>query len=378
MKHAKTIIGLTIALFAYKASADPLLNKTNSQYSTYLVGTYTTTQDQGIEILNFNQENMVLSAKVAASGIKDPSFVIANRDRSLIFAVESSVVGKVSSYTFNQNQQSLELIQTVESFGNHPCYIALDNSERLLAVANYESGDFSIYAVESGGKLLFKQLVKHHGSSTNKHRQNSAHVHSLVFHPNSKQLIVTDLGTDKIYIYDVNFSSTNPITPAYPAYFKVADGSGPRHLIVHPNGKVLYVVHELTGEIGIYFYEDGKITHASTQPLTTPKFKGDVQAAEVRISADGNFIYASNRGTANDISVFKINPDGTLQLTQQISTGGKTPRNFNLSLDGRFLLVANQDSDEIRVFQRDNQTGRLTTTSSMIKINEPVYIFPFH
>ena len=378
MMYAKNIINLILTLFSYGASAEPLATNNTPQHSTYLVGTYTDAKNQGIELLSFNEDNMVLSSKVIASGINDPSFVITNRARTLIFAVESTLDGKVSTFSFNQNQQNLVLLNKVESFGDHPCYIALDNSERFLAVANYASGNFSIYEIGSGGNLHFKQSVEHLGSSINKNRQKNAHVHSMVFHPNSKQLLVADLGTDKIYIYDVNFSSKKPITLANPAYFKVAAGSGPRHMVIHPNGKVLYVVHELTGEIGVYFYENGEITHAATQTLTTPKFKGHVQAAEVRMSPDGKFVYVSNRGDANDISVFEVGLEGHLSLIQQISTGGKTPRNFNLSLNGRFLLAANQESDDIHVFQRDMLTGRLKITSTRIRINNPAYIFPFH
>ena len=199
-----------------------------------------------------------------------------------------------------------------------------------------------------------------------------------IIHPNNKQLLVADLGTDKIHIYDVDFSNTTPITEANPAYFKVASGSGPRHMAIHPNGKVLYLVHELTGEVGVYSYQNGVITHFSTHALTVSKRKGYVQAAEIRLSHDGRFIYVSNRGDANNLSVFKVELNGDLNLIQQISTGGRTPRNFNLSLDGHFLLVANQDSNEIRVFERDLVTGRLEMSPSKVKINKPAYVFPLH
>jgi 6-phosphogluconolactonase (cycloisomerase 2 family) len=101
-----------------------------------------------------------------------------------------------------------------------------------------------------------------------------------------------------------------------------------------------------------------------------------VQAAEVQMSSDGKFVYVSNRGTANDISVFETSKEGDLSLIQQISTGGKTPRNFNISLNGRYLVVANQESDEIRIFKRDVFTGRLALTEATMKINKPVYVLP--
>ncbi len=371
MKYTQRIIVLATILFTYGASAEPLK-------STYLIGTYTDADSQGIELLSFDQSNIVLSAKVVAGGIKDPTFVIANKARTLIFTVESTPNGKLRTYAFNQDQLNLQILDKTDSFGNHPCYLALDDSERFLAVANYESGNFSIYEVDSLGGLHFKQSVQHQGSSINKLRQNNAHVHSMAFHPNGRQLLVADLGTDKIHIYDVNFTHITPISLANPAYFKIASGSGPRHMVIHPNGKVLYLVHELTGEIGVYSYKSGKITRINTHSLTASKFKGHVQAAEIRLSSDEKFVYVSNRGSANNLSVFKVELDGDLSLIQQVSTGGRTPRNFNLSLDGRFLLVANQDSDEVRVFQRDLVTGRLEISPSKVKINKPAYIFPLN
>ncbi len=372
------MITLAFTLLACELNAGTSPANQTPQPSTYLIGTYTDTKSQGIELLRFDQDTMALSSEVVANGFKDPSFVIANQARTMIFAVEDTENGKLRSYAFNQRKSQLEQLDIVDSVGDHPCYLALDHSERFLVAANYTSGNFSIFEINREGDLHFRQSVQHQGSSINKVRQSHAHVHSIVFHPNNKQLLVADLGTDKIHIYDVDFSNTTPITEANPAYFKVASGSGPRHVAIHPNGKVLYLVHELTGEIGVYSYENGVITHFSTHSLTVSKRKGYVQAAEIRLSHDGKFIYVSNRGDANNLSVFKVELNGDLNLIQQISTGGRTPRNFNLSLDGHFLLVANQDSNEIRVFQRDTVTGKLEISPSKIKINKPAYVFPLN
>lgn len=375
MKYAFNIIAMTLFSLACGPNVAQISTDQTSGLSTFLIGTYTENENQGIELLSFDQATMTLSSKVVASGFNNPSFVIANQAKTQVFSAEDTQNGKLRSFAFNQHEPQLTLLDIVDSVGEHPCYLALDHSERFLAAANYISGNFSVYEISNKGGLHFRQSVQHQGSSINKVRQSHAHVHSIVFHPNKKQILVADLGTDKIHIYDVDFSNTTPITEANPAYFKVAAGSGPRHMVVHPNGKVLYLVHELMGEIGVYFYENGKITHVSTHSLTVSKHKDHVQAAEIRLSHDGKFIYVSNRGNANNLSVFKIELNGDLNLIQQISTGGRTPRNFNLSLDGRFLLVANQDSDEIRVFERDLVTGRLEMSPSKVKINKPAYVF---
>ncbi len=379
MKYTQKLIVLIIALFAHVASATSFIAHEMLSTSTYLIGTYTEAKkSQGIELLSLDQNDMVLSSKVVAGAIKDPTFVLANRSRTRIYAVESTPNGKLRTYDFNQDQQTLELLSETDSLGNHPCYIALDNAERLLAVANYGSGNFSIYEVDSLGGLHFKQAVQHSGKSINRQRQNSAHVHSMIFHPNGKQLLVADLGTDKIHIYDLDYSKAAQVTQTTPTHFNVAPGSGPRHMVMHPNGKLLYLVHELTGEVGVYFYENGHIRHANTYSLRTAQFKGHVQAAEIRLSPDGEFIYVSNRGHANNLSVFQAGLEGDLSLIQQIATGGRTPRNFNLSPDGHFLLVANQDSDEIVLFKRDLVTGRLSKTPAKVEIKKPAYIFSLY
>ena len=211
MKYAPKLFFVALIFLVIGANAtSPTPNKT-SQISTYLIGTYTESRNQGIELLSFNEENMQLSSKVVASAIKDPSFLITNRAKTLIFSVEGIADGKINVFGFNQINQSLTLINKVNSFGESPCYLALDHLERFLAVANYSSGNFSIYEVDSLGGLHFKQSIQHHGGSINKFRQGNAYVHSMVFHPNGKQLLVADLGADKIYIYDVNFSSKKPI-----------------------------------------------------------------------------------------------------------------------------------------------------------------------
>lgn len=381
MRYLKSIFCISLLLFSYAANTESVAEhspaeRQMAESSAYLIGTYANAKNQGIELLKLDQVNQLLSTKLLIGDITDPSFLIANRARTQIFSVEDDMNGKISAFAFNQTTQSLELIDQVDSFGNNPCYLTLDTTERLLAVANYTSGNLSIYAIDGDGRLHFKQTVQLHGKSVNQQRQNQAHVHSMLFHPNGKQLLVADLGSDKIHIYDVDYASTTPITAATPADFSVVAGSGPRHMLMHPNGKWLYLVHELTGEIGLYFYENGQIAHAHTYSLITSAFKGQVQAAEVRLSSDARFIYVSNRGDANNLSVFKIGSAGDLSLIQQISSGGKTPRNFNLSADGYFLLAANQNSDNVQLFKRDPASGLLSETSRKIAIKKPVYVLP--
>ncbi|CAG0960007.1 6-phosphogluconolactonase [Methylophilaceae bacterium] len=379
MRHSGLVF-LIVIMLIFEARAEPSQAGERVDPYAFLVGVYTDHQDQGIELLSFNPRSMMLTSKVIAAGVNNPSFVIGNRARNLVFSVEDTAGergGKVKSFAFDRQAESLELLSTADTFGAHPCYLSLDPSERFLVAGNYVSGNFSVYEI-SDGMLKHVQTIQHKGRSANKQRQGSAHVHSAVFHPDGKQMLVADLGTDRIHIYDFHPEQPQPFSPANPADFRVKPGSGPRHMVIHPDGSQLYLIYELTAQLGVYAYDNGKISQSQIVSLTDKRFFGDVQAAEVRISPDGKFLYASNRGDANQISVFEIGMDGVVSLIQTISSGGRTPRNFNLTSDGRFLLAANQDSNDIHVFERDAPTGRLQPTALKLGVNKPVYLFPLN
>ncbi|ERM81446.1 hypothetical protein P872_09860 [Rhodonellum psychrophilum GCM71 = DSM 17998] len=366
---------LASMLMLYACDESPSEEKVDPVFS-FLVGTYTESGYQGIQMLSFDPQKMALSSKIIAP-TQNPSFVIANKAQNLVFSVEETAGengGKVKSFKFDRMEGTLELISVLDTFGDHPCYLSLDPSEGFLVVGNYSGGNLSVYKVNEG-ELVHVQTIQHEGQSINASRQEKAHVHSTVFHTDGKKLLVGDLGSDKIHIYDFHPDYSVPLVPSNPAYIEVTPGSGPRHLVIHPKGDQFYLVHELSAELGVYTYAAGKISQTQTLPLTNPNYSGSVGAAEVRISADGKFVYASNRGDANEISVFEIGNDKKLSLVQRISSGGQMPRNFNLSPDGEFLLVAHQASNDIVVFERNTKTGELSKTDLRFSIPKPVYLY---
>ena len=377
MKKINLFLILLTAMFMTNSCDEtPQEEKVEGKYA-FLVGTYTDSEEEGIALFELNPQSDLKSIEVIGSGVKNPSFVISNKAQTLVFAVEETGGengGKVKSFKFDRQTNSLELLDNKDTFGNHPCHLALDPKEEFLVVGNYSGGNFAAYKINDG-MLEHVQTLHHEGQSVVTGRQDKSHVHSVVFHPNGKQMLVGDLGTDKIFIYDFNPTYAVPFNPASQPYLEVSAGSGPRHLAVHPNGNSVYLIHELTAELGVYSYEDGKMAKKQTVQLTGEGFVGNVGAAEVRISPDGKFVYASNRGDANDISVFGIGNDGNLTFVERIASGGETPRNFALTKDGEYLIVGNQGSGNIVVFDRDGKSGRLTKTNMEIPINKPVYFF---
>lgn len=367
---------LIILFMTYSCDESPQEEKIEPVYS-FLLGAYTDSEDQGIGLLTFNPEKNILQTQILAAGASNPSFVISNRAQTLVFAVEEiggENGGKVKSFKFDRQSNTLELLDTKDTFGDHPCYLSLDAKGEILVVGNYSGGNFSSYKINEG-ILTHIQTYQHEGQSINPARQEKAHVHSTVFHPNGKQLLVGDLGTDKIHLYDFNPTFAVPFNNSDPGYLEVAAGAGPRHLAIHPSGSPVYLIHEMTAELGVYSYDSGKMSNIQVLPLTGDDFVGNVGAAEVRISPDAKFVYASNRGDANEITVFEIGKTGELTFVERVKTGGENPRNFVITSDGKFLLVANQSSDSIIVFERSLKTGKLKKTGAETKFHKPVYLF---
>lgn len=344
----------------------------------FLLGTYTEKPEEGINLMSFNPETSTMEVLQVASDIHNPSFVIANAAQTLVFATEetsSEQGGKVTSFKLDKEKGTLEKINAVFTGGGSPCHISLDPSERFLVVSNYSGGNVAAIPVDPQGSLSPNiQLVQHEGSSINPDRQKAPHVHSAVFHPSENRVFVADLGTDKIYVYDVQEKPDAPLSLAQD--FAVEPGVGPRHLVFNQVGDRLYLIHELTAEVGVYAYEDGALSHIETHSLLADNFAGEVGAAEVRFSPDGKYLYASNRGEANTLTVFSVNQeDGRLSKVQHVSSEGEAPRNFNITPDGKYLLCGNQNSNEIIVFNRNQNDGKIDPTSLSFTVNKPVYFY---
>lgn len=343
---------------------------------TFLVGTYTDSVDQGINLLKFNPSKDILEVTLLAPDVQNPSFVLANKKGNHVFALEESAGvtgGDVISFNLNSVSDSLELIDKVSSFGDHPCYLGLSPNEKYLTVGNYTGGSLSIYEVATDGQLTHRQTIQHQGKGSNPERQEGPHVHSTVFSPDGSRLLVADLGTNKIYNYKVNYEETVPLSLINE--FSLTPEDGPRHLVFSEDGGTVFLVQEMSAILEIFEFKNDTFTSKQRLSLLDENFSGAVGAAEVRLSPDGENVYVSNRGDANTISVFKKEQDGKFSRIQNIHSEGIMPRNFNLTNDGKYLLSAHQASNDIVVFERNEEDGTLTLTDWKVKINKPVYLF---
>ncbi len=348
-----------------------------SQNFYLFAGTYTGTGSKGIYVYRFNAATGKASLLSNTDSVINPSYLTISPDAKYVYAVNETHgenPGSVSSFSFDKRNAKLSLISKQLTGGDDPCYVTLNQSGKWLIVANYSGGSTSVFPVIRNGHLKpYVQLLQDSGSSINKDRQEKAHVHATVFSPDQNFLFTPDLGMDKIMIYNFYPSLKKPLTPAKPSSEKMVEGEGPRHFVFHPNTKFAYVINELTGSAGVYNYNKGKLEKIQNIKTHPEDYKGVIGSADIHVSPDGRFLYVSNRGDENTITILSIDANtGRLKLKGYQASLGKTPRNFTIDPTGNYLLVANQESDNIVIFRRNKKTGLLKETGNQLHVPKPV------
>jgi len=352
-----------------------------------IVGTYTAGKSEGLYVYRFDTRTGD-ATPVSVAKTVNPSWLVVSRDRRHVYAVNelpgdngpATERGGVSAFSFDPPSGRLTFVNRVSSQGNDPCYLSLSPDGRFLFVANYSvaadpGGSFAVLPVQQDGSLGEASLTVHHqGSGPVKGRQDGAHVHSTVFSPDGKYLFAQDLGTDRLYAYRYDADGRNgPVSPTDAVETAMKPGTGPRHLLFSGDGRHAYLTSELAGTVTVFSYRDGKLHEEQIEKLAPPGFKGQVGAAALHLSPDGRFLYVSNRGDANDISIFAVDADsGRITRVGRQSSLGKSPREFAIDPTGHWLIVGNQNSDTAYVFRRDPQTGLLGPDPKRIDIGSPV------
>lgn len=345
-----------------------------AQAQTYnlLIGTYTNKgNSEGIYVYDYNNLTAETKLKSVAKNVVNPSYLAVSKDRKFVYSVnEDGKNSAVSAFSYEPKSGNLVFLNKKPAQGADPCYITVDNQN--VIVANYSGGNIAVFGRNADGSLAdVKQIVQHTGKSIDTKRQASAHVHMVQFTPDQKYLLVNDLGEDHTYIYNYNPSSKNQVLTVKNV-IKTNAGSGPRHLTFSPNGKFAYLAHEFNGSITAFAYANGNLTKIQEIGTAAKDFTGRIDGADIHISADGKFLYETNRGDANTISTFAILPTGTLKFVETISTLGKGPRNFSIDPTGNFLLVAHQYTNDVVIFNRSKTTGQLKDSGKRINVGVPV------
>ena len=368
LKPFKLFLFLSL-FFISKLSAQQ--NEKNNYH--LLIGTYTSEgKPNGIHVYRFNVQTGDFKMAQPVTELNNASYLTVSADKKNLYAISEGRGGGINAYTFDAHTGALKFMNKVPASG--PAYVSVDRNKKIVVAANYGGGSVTAAHLNADGSLVEDnvQTVQHEGSSVVKERQDKPHVHSVVFSPDDRYMLAPDLGTDRVYQYRVSTTGKQILTPANPPFASVKPGGGPRHLSFHPNGKYAYLVLEIDGAVTTFNYHEGKLEAKQTVSMLAPGFTGTVGAADIHVSPDGKFLYASNRGDANEIAIYSIGKNGMLKSIGRQSVLGKTPRNFVIDPTGNFLLAANQATNDIIIFKRNKKTGLLTPTGKKIEVEKPV------
>ncbi|PTR28202.1 6-phosphogluconolactonase (cycloisomerase 2 family) [Pseudomonas sp. GV085] len=352
-----------------------------------LVGSYTAGQSQGIYRLAFDSSTGQIDARpLQVIKSENPSWLTLSKDQRHLFVVnengpgQTDPVGRVSSYAIDPKTHALSLISQVQSLGNEPTHSSLSTDGSHLFVSNYSvaedpGGTLAVMPVAADGTLKpVVQMSSHPASRVNPERQASAHVHSAIPSPDGQYVFAIDLGADRVFAYrfDPKANPELPLTPVTPAFVQLPPGSGPRHLLFSADGKHAWLTMEMSAQVAVFDYHDGRLEQTQMVDLAAGQPVSEKAAAALHASADGKFLYVSNRGTANQLLVFAIDPaTGHLNELQRRAVEGDHPREFSLDPSGKFLLIANQKSNQIVVVERDARTGLLGKTVQKLPMDAP-------
>ncbi|THF84728.1 lactonase family protein [Cohnella fermenti] len=344
-----------------------------------LVGSYAEEDGNGIYSYSFNEENGTLEPLSGLSGFKNPTFLqldAANKRLYAIAEIQSDDGGKASDavrIAIDPSTGALtEEDRSLASTGP-ACHIQISPGNRYLTLTSYHQGTVSLTALEEDGrisKLLDER--QHVGQGGNPERQDRPHTHSSFHSPDGRYLFVCELGIDRIIAYTIEGDALKlrGETALHP-------GAGPRHLAFHPNGRFAYVINEVDSTVTALGYdaEAGALHPFQTLSTLPDGFEGENTTAEIALSADGRFLYGSNRGH-DSLAVYSVDEEsGKLSFLEHVGAQGKHPRHFSIVPGGRYLIAANRDTNNLAVFKLDPESGLPSFTGHSVTVSKPVCVW---
>jgi 6-phosphogluconolactonase len=351
---------------------------------------------KGIYVSKFHAATGEMSEPELAAEIVNPSFLTVAPNHRFLYAVSEDPLSLgppldrasyVSAFAIDHTTGKLRRLNTVPTGGTSTCHLSMDKTGKFVLLANFGSGSIAVLRVNDDGSLgqqtAFVQHLGHGSPSVPV--QSSPHPHTILVSPDNRYVIVSDLGVDKVFIYHFD-DKTGMLSPLDPPFASVESGGGPRRFMFDPSGKFGYQLNEMGSTLATFAWDpaQGSLTQLQEISIVPPGFRN--AGAEMQISANNKFLYASNRLSRfhdNDpskidrlpgsIAVFAIDPEKhTLTELHQFPSGGIMPRNFAMDPTGQYLFALNQISNNVVQLKIDPATGMLTNTGREIKVDTPV------
>ncbi|MFV4923519.1 lactonase family protein [Lactobacillus delbrueckii] len=325
-----------------------------------LIGGYTKHESAGIYQFDFigsgDQAHLEQRRNVVEVG--GPTYF--QKDGQFIFTIKNeNGQGGIAAFANGK------LVSQLLHEGSSPAYIGINKEKKLLYTANYHTGVLAVISYDDQGQLTLLDQVKHENKALGpRPEQAGAHPHYFDETPGG-HLVSCDLGQDRVDFYGFNGQKLTHL-----ASYQNEDGFGSRHLAFSPDGKYFYVAGELSSQVNVVKFDEENwmfrsLATYSTIPESWDQYNG---AAAIRLSSDGKFLYVSNRGH-DSIAVFAVLPDQALKLVQRVSTFGEFPRDFNWDAEEKYVIAANQNSNNATLYQRQSD-GTLTPLEKDIAVPE--------
>lgn len=328
----------------------------------------TTSASKGIYAFRFDPKSGTLRPIGLAAASVNPVHLWPHPSGKFLYAAnwetgDKAIGDTVSAFAIDHTHGTLQLLNRVSAYGDRANQVVLDPSGKVAITVTYNSGTVTAYGVEADGRLSEGFYTDQHTGQPLSPRQPGPRAHGIVFSKDSRFVYVAELGLDRVYSYRLD-TAKRSMVPFDPPYVSVKGGSGPRRLQLHPNGRFLYVNHETDSAVSVFEVNGGSLRAIQSLSTLPADYKGNNSTAEIQIDADGKFLYVTNRGH-DSIAVYAVDSArGTLTLTENVPSLGKTPRNLTIDPRNEYVIVANQSGDNIVVFRIDHKTGHLTPTGS--------------
>ena len=338
----------------------------------FYIGSQDKSENAAISLAELDLTTGQIVLKESFKTAPAPGYVSISPSKKNLYAVTGD--NKISAYAIGTDHK-LTYLNSQSSEGMNPCHVSVDPSGKMAFASNYTGGSFTAYTLAADGKVnppTFSQQFT--GKGPNEKRQEKAHAHFSAASPNGKYVYTVDLGTDHVMNYVVN-TQTGELKPnPAQAAFEAKPGAGPRHFVITPSGKNMFILNELDLTVTACSINDaGVITAIASYPTIPADFKDPSTSSAIRLHPNGKFVYTSNRGH-NSISAFQIKADGTLQKVDEQTQAIKTPRDFNIDPTGKYMIVANQDKDNLVVYEVNAKTGKLTFKHESISVKLPICV----
>lgn len=340
-------------------------------------GTYTQKsqsdhREEGVFAFDFDAVDGKLTLRSASRAGHNPSFLRIHPNKEFVYAVNELGAGEISAFRIDSETGGLSLINSRPTRGAHPCYVSFDPTGKYVLVSNYSSGSLAVFPIAANGEIgEMSGFIEHGGSGPDGKRQERPHAHSIAFDLSGRYVLAADLGIDRVLVYRLD-PSTGKLVLNNLWGAAMRPGAGPRHFACHPNGRVIYVANELDSTVTACTWDSATGSLTPFQNLSTlpVNFEGENTVADIHIHPNGEVVYVSNRGD-NSLAVFRIGIGGELDKIGIVSCGGNWPRNFTVDSSGRWLLCANQYSDQISLF-RIADDGMLQESGGSTVVPSPV------